>query len=108
MRKLLPLSLAMAFALAVSGCGPSPSPTATPVPPTPWPETGLPVLGSADAPPVDSCVVYQNGRVRDGDLPYVHSGPGAGFGVIGQLGRNRWATGLRMQDGWFEIQMGPA
>jgi hypothetical protein len=76
---------------------------ATPVPPTPWPETGLPVLGSADAPPVDSCVVYQNGRVRDEDLPYVHSGPGASFGVIGQLGRNRWATGLRVQDGWFEI-----
>jgi uncharacterized protein YgiM (DUF1202 family) len=92
---------------------PSPTPTtfiaaatATPVPPTPWPEPGLPVLGSVEAPPVSGCVVYQDGRVLDEDLPYVRSGPGTEFGVIGQLGRNRWADGLQVQNGWYEIVVG--
>jgi hypothetical protein len=76
---------------------------AAPVPPTPWPEPGLPILGSADAPPVDSCVVYQSGLVLDEELPYVRSGPGEQFGVIGQLGRNRWAIGLQLQNEWFQI-----
>jgi hypothetical protein len=78
----------------------------TPTPPTPWPEPGLPVLGSADAPPVNSCVAYQSGRVLDEDLPHVRSGPGGQFGVIGQLGRNRWAEVIRGSEGWYEIQIG--
>lgn len=78
-----------------------------PLPPTPYPEPGLPIIGSVDSPPASGCVVYQNGRVLDQDLPYVRSGPGLEFGVIGQLGRNRWAHGLRMQDGWFQIVIGP-
>jgi uncharacterized protein YgiM (DUF1202 family) len=78
----------------------------TPTPLTPWPEPGLPVLGNAAAPPVNSCIAYQDGRVLDQDLPYVRSGPGEQFGVMGQLGRNRWAEVIRADDGWYEIQIG--
>ncbi len=93
---------------------PLPTPTAEielatvmPEPPTPWPEPGLPVLGSNESIPANGCIVYQNGQVTDEELPYVRSGPGMEFGVIGQLGRNRWANGLQMQDSWYEIIVGP-
>ena len=81
--------------------------TATPVPPTPWQETRLPVLGSVETPPATGCLIYQNGRVADAQLPIVYSGRDTSSGVLGQLGRNRWANGLQVQDGWFEIIIGP-
>lgn len=80
--------------------------TSTPVPPTPWQETRLPVLGSVEKPPATGCVIYQNGRVADAQLPIVYSGRDTSSGILGQLGRNHWANGLQVQNGWFEIVVG--
>lgn len=74
--------------------------------PTRLVETPLPVLGSVLNPPREDCFVYQNGRVRFEDLPYVHSGPSPETSVVGRLGNNHWAHGLQMQNGWYEIVVG--
>ena len=66
-----------ASATTMTGPTPTPSPasrstaTVTPVPPTPLRETRLPVMGLVTAPPTTGCVVYQNGRVADAQLPIV-------------------------------------
>ncbi|MDT8307774.1 MAG: hypothetical protein RRC07_17700, partial [Anaerolineae bacterium] len=68
----------------------------------------LPLIGApAPAAATESCVVYQNARVADEQLPVVYTTPSVQAEAIGRLGRNHWANAVSWRNGWYEIAVAP-
>lgn len=64
----------------------------------------MPLVGDTGPLPADRCTVSHTGQTGSAN---VHLGPGKQFALVARLDRNRWAEGLQVQAGWYEIRIGP-